>query len=123
MLCINNISNISPFVLDVNNLSHALIKPIVAKKLIFVLNIVHIFHVVKVSRHETFTRTHEENAAIPKHFAMIIVMLDACFQKKIGALAHVIMTVIIVKYKSLCCEIHLFLSNSGTHMSHRVATC
>jgi hypothetical protein len=85
VLTIKDILNISPLVPDIKNFSGIYLKPIPAKEFIFVLNVVHVFHAVKVSRRETFTRTHGERAVVQEHFAMITVELDACFGKKIGA--------------------------------------
>jgi hypothetical protein len=85
VLTINDILNISPLVPGVENLSGIYLEPILAEDLIFVLNVVHVFHVVKVSRCETFPGMHGKHAVIPENFATIIVKLDACFGKKISA--------------------------------------
>ena len=85
VLTINDISNVSPRVLGIKNFSGIRLQRILVEEFIFLLNVVHVFHVVKVSRRETFTWMHVECAIIPEHFATIIVKFDACFGKKISA--------------------------------------
>ena len=83
-MTISDVSNVSPCILGIKNFSGIYLEPILAKELIFVLNVVHVFHMVKVSRRETFMRRHGECAVVPEHFATIIVEFDASFGKKIS---------------------------------------
>ncbi len=48
MLIFNNVSNISPLVLGIEDLSCIQLEPVLAKKLILMLDEIGVFHVVKV---------------------------------------------------------------------------
>ncbi len=100
MMSLDDIFNIGQFVCCIEDFSWKELQLVMTMELILKLNVIHIFYVIKVFCCKTFMWMQGQSVVIPMHAACVIIKLDGCFGKEIGAEHHVVEAVITVKEES-----------------------